>query len=57
MTIYYKFKSAKDYDSIAIDGHFITVSNLKQRIYVKNHMQKGRDFDLIVTNAQTNQGL
>lgn len=32
MAVYYKFKSAKDYDSIPIDGHFITVASLKEKI-------------------------
>ncbi|PWA48808.1 hypothetical protein CTI12_AA487400 [Artemisia annua] len=56
MAVYYKFKSAKDYDSIAIDGHFITVSNLKEKIYENKQLGRGTDYDLVVTNAQTNEG-
>lgn len=52
MAVYYKFKSAKDYDSIAIDGHFISVANLKEKIFESKHLGKGTDFDLEVTNAQ-----
>ncbi|XP_074268931.1 E3 ubiquitin ligase PQT3-like [Silene latifolia] len=55
MAVYYKFKSAKDYDSITIDGHFITVANLKERIFESKHLGRGTDFDLVVTNAQTNE--
>ncbi|PWA54241.1 DWNN domain, a CCHC-type zinc finger [Artemisia annua] len=55
MAVYYKFKSAKDYDSIAIDGHFITVSNLKEKIYENKQLGRGTDYDLVVTNAQTNE--
>ncbi|GAB4835008.1 hypothetical protein Ancab_033275 [Ancistrocladus abbreviatus] len=55
MAVYYKFKSAKDYDSIAIDGHFISVANLKERIFESKHLGRGTDFDLVVTNAQTNE--
>ncbi|KAA8522209.1 hypothetical protein F0562_012882 [Nyssa sinensis] len=55
MAVYYKFKSAKDYDSIPIDGHFITVSNLKEKIFETKHLGRGTDFDLVVTNAQTNE--
>lgn len=57
MAVYYKFKSAKDYDSIAIDGHFITVGHLKEKIFESKHLGRGTDFDLVVTNAQTNEGL
>ncbi|KAL9246306.1 hypothetical protein vseg_019858 [Gypsophila vaccaria] len=55
MAIYYRFKSAKDYDSITIEGQFISVFNLKQRIFESKRFGRGNDFDLIVTNSQTNQ--
>ncbi|KAL3497514.1 hypothetical protein ACH5RR_040246 [Cinchona calisaya] len=55
MAVYYKFKSAKDFDSIPIDGHFITVGNLKEKIFESKQLGKGTDFDLVVTNAQTNE--
>lgn len=56
MSVYFKFKSAKDYDSIPIDGHFITVGNLKEKIFESKHLGRGTDFDLVVTNAQSNEG-
>ncbi|KAI3468974.1 hypothetical protein Pfo_025637 [Paulownia fortunei] len=55
MAVYYKFKSAKDYDSVAIDGHFISVGHLKEKIFELKHLGRGTDFDLVVTNAQTNE--
>ncbi|KAI5654325.1 hypothetical protein M9H77_31512 [Catharanthus roseus] len=55
MAVYYKFKSAKDYDSISIDGHFISVGNLKEKIFESKQLGRGTDFDLVVTNAQTNE--
>ncbi|XP_059657591.1 E3 ubiquitin ligase PQT3-like isoform X2 [Cornus florida] len=55
MSVYYKFKSAKDYESISIDGHFISVANLKENIFESKHLGRGTDFDLVVTNAQTNE--
>uniref|UniRef100_A0A0A9FT85 DWNN domain-containing protein n=1 Tax=Arundo donax TaxID=35708 RepID=A0A0A9FT85_ARUDO len=33
MAVYYKFKSARDYASIPIEGQFILVGNLKERIF------------------------
>ncbi|MQL81922.1 hypothetical protein Taro_014371 [Colocasia esculenta] len=55
MAVYYKFKSAKDFDSIPIDGHFISVANLKERIFEAKHLGRGTDFDLMVSNAQTDE--
>ena len=56
MAVYYKFKSAKDYDSVSIDGHFISVGNLKERIVERKNLGRGCDFDLLISNAQTNEG-
>ncbi|XP_050942425.1 E3 ubiquitin ligase PARAQUAT TOLERANCE 3-like isoform X1 [Cucumis melo] len=55
MAVYYKFKSARDYDSIAMDGPFISVGTLKEKIFESKHLGRGTDFDLVVTNAQTNE--
>ncbi|AES99521.2 E3 ubiquitin ligase PQT3-like isoform X2 [Medicago truncatula] len=55
MAVYYKFKSAKDYYSIPMDGPFISVGTLKQSIFVSKRFGRGTDFDLLVTNAQTNE--
>ncbi|KAK8934252.1 hypothetical protein KSP39_PZI014618 [Platanthera zijinensis] len=55
MDVYYKFKSAKDYDSILIDVQFISVPNLKERIFESNNLGRGIDFYLMVSNAQSNE--
>jgi len=55
MSVYYKFKSARDFDSILIDGHFISVASLKERIFESKHLGRGTDFDLMVSNAQSNE--
>ncbi|KAH9777174.1 E3 ubiquitin ligase PQT3-like [Citrus sinensis] len=55
MAVYYKFKSARDYDSIPMDGPFISVGTLKEKIFESKHLGRGKDFDLLVTNAQTNE--
>eukprot|EP01018_Ginkgo_biloba_P023991 Gb_27645 [translate_table: standard] len=55
MAVYYKFKSAKDYDSVSIEGHFISVANLKEKIFESKHLGRGTDFDLVISNAQTNE--
>ncbi|PNT69231.1 hypothetical protein BRADI_3g51617v3 [Brachypodium distachyon] len=55
MAVYYKFKSARDYDSIPIEGQFISVINLKERIFESKHLGRGTDFDLMISNAQTDE--
>ncbi|XP_020252031.1 E3 ubiquitin ligase PARAQUAT TOLERANCE 3-like [Asparagus officinalis] len=55
MAIYYRFKSAKQFDSIPVEGPFITVSNLKRKVFERKRLERGTDFDLLITNAQTNE--
>ncbi|GLT35106.1 hypothetical protein SLA2020_095850 [Shorea laevis] len=55
MAVYYKFKSARDFDSVPMDGPFISVGTLKEKIFESKHLGRGTDFDLVVTNAQTNE--
>ncbi|GLJ17719.1 hypothetical protein SUGI_0309190 [Cryptomeria japonica] len=55
MAVYYKFKSAKDYDSVPIEGQFISVAILKEKIFESKHLGRGTDFDLVISNAQTNE--
>ena len=57
MAIYYKFKSARDYDTIAMDGPFISVGILKDKIFETKHLGSGKDLDIVLSNAQTNEGL
>ncbi|URE27382.1 DWNN [Musa troglodytarum] len=47
--------SAKAFCSLPVDGPSISVANLKLRIFHSKGYGKGRDFDLTVMNAQTNE--
>lgn len=51
-TIYYKFKSANNYDTIDIDGPFLLCSKLKQQIILQKNLSKS-DFDLKVEDVQS----
>ncbi|GAV72822.1 DWNN domain-containing protein [Cephalotus follicularis] len=55
MAVYYKFKSARDFHSISVDGPFISLGVLKEKIFESKHLGRGTDHDLVVTNAQTNE--
>lgn len=54
--IFYKFKSAKDYDAYKFEGAGIPVWELKNEIVQAKKLGKSTDSDLILTNAQTNEG-
>jgi DWNN domain len=56
MSVYFKFKSAKEFHSLPIEGQFITIGNLKERVFELKHLGRGNDFDLVISNAQTNEG-
>lgn len=58
MEVYYKFRSAKDYDSIPIDWHYTSVSGLTE--YILKEKCSGKcnktNYDkLFLTNADTNE--
>ena len=57
MAIHYKFKSSRDYDTLAIDGAFLSLSDLKRTIVEQKRLGTNADFDLKITNAQTGEGL
>lgn len=54
--IHYKFKSAKDFDTYRFEGAGVPVWELKQEIVAAKKLGKGLDFDLVIINAQTNEG-
>ena len=54
--IHYKLKSAKDYDTYRFDGAGIPVWELKNEIIERKKLGKSDDFDLVILNAQTNEG-
>lgn len=54
--IYYKFKSAKDYDVYRFEGAGVPVWELKAEIVSAKKLPKSSDYDLIVSNAQSQQG-
>ena len=57
MTVHYKFKSSKDYDTITFLGSHISVGDLKRSIIAKQKLGKATDIDLKITNAQTGEGM
>ncbi|KAL9936418.1 hypothetical protein V8E36_004486 [Tilletia maclaganii] len=54
-SVYYKFRSQKDFARITFDGTGISVWDLKREIILQNKMGRGQDFDLKLFNADTGQ--
>nr|BAN21290.1 hypothetical protein [Riptortus pedestris] len=55
MSVHYKFKSALSFDTITFDGLHISVRDLKKAILQQKQIGKATDFDLQITNAQSNE--
>ena len=55
MSVYYKFNAARDYDTLPIDGLYITLAALKEGITHQKRLGKGL-CDLKITNAETKEG-
>ncbi|XP_037956931.1 E3 ubiquitin-protein ligase RBBP6 isoform X2 [Teleopsis dalmanni] len=55
MSVHYKFKSTRDFDTITFDGLHISVGDLKKAIIHQKRLGKVTDFDLQITNAQTKE--
>lgn len=53
--IHFKFKSSVNYDSVGFEGSGIPVWELKKEIIEIKKLGASTDFDLVVTNAQTNE--
>lgn len=56
MSVYYKFKSSLDFDTVKFDGLHISVDELKKAILQNKKIGKSSDFDLQITHAQTKEG-
>lgn len=54
--IHYKFRSAKDVDTINFEGLGLPLWELKKEIIQAKRLGSANDFDLVVTNAQSNEG-
>lgn len=56
MSVFYKFKSALTYDTIQFDDLHISLQDFKKAVIQQKQLGKNTNFDLQVTNAETNEG-
>ena len=56
-SVFYKFSSRKDESRVTFDGTGISVFDLKRDIILANNMGKANDFDLVILDATSKQGI
>lgn len=56
-SVFFKFKSQKEPSRVTFDGTGISVFELKREIISINRLGDGTDFDLLIYNQDTNEGL
>lgn len=56
-SVFYKFNSRKDESRVTFDGTGISVFDLKREIILANNMGKANDFDLVILDSNSKQGL
>lgn len=53
--LHFKFKSAKQFETLTFDGDFIKVADLKLAIVERKGLNFGEGFDLDIKDAQTGE--
>jgi hypothetical protein len=56
-SVFYKFKSQKEESKVSFDGTGISVFELKKEIILANNLGKSSDFDLVVLDGSSTEGL
>lgn len=56
-SVFYKFKSQREESKVSFDGTGISVFELKKEIILANNLGKSSDFDLLVFDGSSTEGL
>lgn len=56
-SVFYRFNSRRDESRINFDGTGISLFDLKRDIILANNMSKANDFDLVILDGSTKQGM
>lgn len=56
MSVYYKFKTSINYDTITFNDLFISIKDFKKAVVQQKFLNYTKS-DLKVSNAETNEGL
>jgi hypothetical protein len=53
--VHFKFKSSRDFETIAFENDFISIADLKVAIVERKRLNCGEGFDLDIKDAQTGE--
>lgn len=56
-SVFYKFKSQREESKVSFDGTGISVFDLKKEVILANSLGKASDFDLVVFDGSSGEGL
>ncbi|CCM01809.1 uncharacterized protein FIBRA_03877 [Fibroporia radiculosa] len=56
-SVFYKFKSQREESRVSFDGTGISVFDLKKEIILANNLNKANDFDLVVCDSSSGEGV
>jgi protein MPE1 len=56
-SVFYKFKSQREESKVSFDGTGISVFDLKKDIILSNNLGKASDFDLLVFDSSSGEGM
>jgi len=56
-SVFYKFKSQREESKVSFDGTGISVFEIKKEIILANNLGKSSDFDLVVFDGSSGEGL
>ena len=56
-SVFYKFKSQREESKVSFDGTGISLFDLKKEIILANSLGKSSDFDLVVFDGSSGEGL
>lgn len=56
-SVHFRFKSARQFETLPFDGDFLKVADLKVAIVERKKLNFGEGFDLEISDASTNDGM
>lgn len=54
--VHFRFKSARQFETLTFEGDFLKVADLKLAIVERKKLNFGEDFDLEISDASTSDG-
>lgn len=56
-SVRFRFKSAKEFETLPFEGSFIKVADVKVAIFNRKNLSSGEGFDLEISDVSTGEGM